>query len=104
METGFKASQTMCGCKDASAMTAVYGEWLANGMSRIAADVNDAREVALRLAQIGHKSCRDPNVRGVTLAWLSGSFIAELEPTVRAYIAKTHVEAIRLFLPLAEAE
>jgi hypothetical protein len=56
METGFKAFQTMCGCKDASAMTAVYGEWLANRMSRIAADVNDAREVALQLAQMGHKS------------------------------------------------
>ena len=56
METGFKAFQTMCGCKDASALTAVYGECLANSMSRIAADVNDAREVALRLAQIGHKS------------------------------------------------
>src|SRR5271166_5256589 len=33
-----------------------YGEWLTNSMNRIFADMNDAREEALRLAEIGRKS------------------------------------------------
>jgi hypothetical protein len=37
-------------------MTTAYGEWLANSMNRTFADLNDARDEALRLAEIGQKS------------------------------------------------
>ena len=37
-------------------MTTAYREWLTNGMNRIFADVNAARDEALRLAEIGQKS------------------------------------------------
>ena len=37
-------------------MTTAYPEWLTNSMNRIFADVNDARDEALRLAEIGRKS------------------------------------------------
>ena len=37
-------------------MTTAYAEWLTNSMNRIFADVNDARDEALRLAEIGRKS------------------------------------------------
>jgi len=56
MEASSRTFQAICGCKDAGAMTTAYAEWLANSMNRIFADVNDARDEALRLAEIGRKS------------------------------------------------
>ncbi len=56
MEANFRTFQAMGGCKDPGAMIAAYSEWLTNGMNRIFADMNDARDDALRLAEIGQKS------------------------------------------------
>ena len=56
MEASFRTFQAISGCKDAGAMTTAYREWLTNGMNRIFADVNAARDEALRLAEIGQKS------------------------------------------------
>ena len=56
MEANFRTFQAMGSCKDPAAMSAAYGEWLTNSMNRIFADMNDAREEALRLAEIGQKS------------------------------------------------
>jgi hypothetical protein len=56
MDASFRTFQAISGCKDAGAMTTAYREWLANSMNRIFADLNDARDEALRLAEIGQKS------------------------------------------------
>jgi hypothetical protein len=56
MEASSRTFHAICGCKDAGAMTIAYAEWLTNSMNRIFADVNDARDEALRLAEIGRKS------------------------------------------------
>ncbi len=56
MEASFRTFQAICGCKDAGAMTSAYREWLTNSMNRIFADVNDTRDEALRLAEVGQKS------------------------------------------------
>jgi hypothetical protein len=56
IESGFRTFQAICGCKDAAALTGVCGEWLNENMKRIFADISDAREQTLRLAEIGQKS------------------------------------------------
>jgi hypothetical protein len=56
IEANSRTFQAICGCKDAGAMTTAYREWLANSMNRTFADLNDARDEALRLAEIGRKS------------------------------------------------
>jgi hypothetical protein len=56
MEASFRTFQAISGCKDAGAMADAYREWLTNSMNRIFADVNDARDEALRLAGIGQRS------------------------------------------------
>jgi len=56
VEASSRTFQAIYGCKDAGAMSAAYAEWLTNSMNRIFADVNDARDEALRLAEIGRKS------------------------------------------------
>jgi hypothetical protein len=56
IEANSRTFQAICGCKDAGAMTTAYREWLANSMNRTFADLNDARDEALRLAEIGQKS------------------------------------------------
>lgn len=57
MEANFRTFlQSMGGCKDPAAITAAYGEWLTGSMNRIFADMNDARDEALRLAGLGQKS------------------------------------------------
>lgn len=56
MEASFRTFQAISGCKDAGAMTTAYREWLTNSMNRSFADMNDARDDVLRLAEIGQKS------------------------------------------------
>ena len=56
VEASSRTFQAICGCKDAGAMTTAYAEWLTNSMNWIFGDVNDARDEALRLAEIGRKS------------------------------------------------
>ncbi len=48
-ESGFRTLQEMCGCRDAGSMTAAYSKWLTSSMERIAVNMNEAREQALRL-------------------------------------------------------
>jgi hypothetical protein len=56
MEASFRTFQAISACKDAGAMTTAYGEWLTNSMNRIFADMNGARDEAVRLAELGQKS------------------------------------------------
>jgi hypothetical protein len=56
MEAGLQTFQTMCSSKDPGAITAAYTAFLSNSMKAFLADINDSREEALRLAQIGQKS------------------------------------------------
>jgi hypothetical protein len=56
MEATSRTFQAMLGCKDVGAMAAAYGEWLTGSMNRIVADMNDARDEALRLADFGQNS------------------------------------------------
>jgi hypothetical protein len=56
MEAGLQTFQTMCSSQNLGDMTAAYGDFMSNTMKRILADINDSREEALRLTQIGQKS------------------------------------------------
>lgn len=56
MEAGTRTFEATCGCKDPGTMAAIYSEWLTDNMNRVLADVNDAREEGLRLAEIGQRS------------------------------------------------
>jgi len=56
VEASSRTFQAICGCKDAGAVITAYAEWLTSSMNRIFADMNDARDEALRLAEIGRKS------------------------------------------------
>jgi hypothetical protein len=56
MEVGVRSFQAMCACKDPASFAAAYGEWFTTSLNLITAEMNDAREEALRLAEIGQKS------------------------------------------------
>ena len=60
MEGGFRSFQAMCACKDPASFAAVYGEWLTNSMNLLTEEMNDARNEALRWAEIGQKSMAAP--------------------------------------------
>jgi hypothetical protein len=56
MEAAFRTFQRASNCKDAGALAACYGEWLTGNVNRIIADLDDARDEALRMGEIGQKS------------------------------------------------
>jgi hypothetical protein len=56
METGMQTFAAILGCRDPGAMAAICSEWVAGSMSRLMADINDARDQGIRLAEIGQKS------------------------------------------------
>jgi hypothetical protein len=56
MADGLRTLQAACACKDAAAMMTLYRDWLTGSLTRIFADIGDARERAFRLAEIGQKS------------------------------------------------
>jgi hypothetical protein len=56
MEATSRTFQMMLGCRDIDAMAAAYGDWLTGSMDRLVADISDAREEGLRLADFGQKS------------------------------------------------
>jgi hypothetical protein len=51
-----KLIQDLGSCRDFGAVTTAYGEWWDGAMKRVTADLNDARDETLRLAEIGQKS------------------------------------------------
>ncbi|MGA7324807.1 MAG: hypothetical protein WBX25_10070 [Rhodomicrobium sp.] len=56
MDANFRTFKAMGCCTDPAAMSAAYGDWLANSMNRIFADMDEARQEALKLAEMGQKS------------------------------------------------
>jgi hypothetical protein len=56
MEAASRTFHTMLGCRDIGSMAAAYGDWLMGSMNRLVAEMNDAREEALRLAEFGQRS------------------------------------------------
>jgi hypothetical protein len=56
MEATSRTFQTMLGCRDVGSMAAAYGDWVTGSMNRLMAEMNDAREEALRLAECGQRS------------------------------------------------
>lgn len=53
METGIRAFSEMAACKDPAAMAAICDDWVTGSMRRIAADMNESRDLGARLAGIG---------------------------------------------------
>jgi hypothetical protein len=56
IDAAFRMFDTATHCEDATSVIGVYSEWLAGNMKRIIADLDDARDEALRLAAIGQKA------------------------------------------------
>jgi Phasin protein len=55
-EAGLQAFGALAGCRDPGAAAAICSEWLKGSMDRLMADMNDARDEAARLAEIGQRS------------------------------------------------
>ncbi|HZB92789.1 MAG TPA: phasin family protein [Stellaceae bacterium] len=56
MEATSRTFQAILGCKDAGGLPAVYNDWLTGSIDRLVADMHDARDETLRLAEFGQKS------------------------------------------------
>jgi Phasin protein len=56
VEDGMRTLQAAWACKDAAAVMTLYRDWLSGSLTRIFADIGDAREQAFRLAEIGQRS------------------------------------------------
>ena len=80
MESGFRSFQAMCACKDPASLAAAYGEWLTNSMALITEEMNDAREEAMRWAQLGQKSMTAPFRSVAPSASASAAATAGKEP------------------------
>lgn len=56
MEATSRTFQAMLGGRDAGALSAAYNDWLTGSIDRLVADLNDARDETLRLAEFGQRS------------------------------------------------
>lgn len=55
MAAGMQACSAIAACRDPGMMTAILSEWLTDSVNRVMADMNEARDEGVRLAEIGQK-------------------------------------------------
>lgn len=65
IEASFRMIQSLYGCKDFGDAASLYSEWLGDSMKRVVADINEARDEALRLIEIGQKSLAAVSPKGL---------------------------------------
>jgi len=56
LESGIQALQKMSACTDPVSMASICGEWVSGSLSRIMADMDDARDHALKMAEHVNKA------------------------------------------------
>ena len=54
--SGLKALGEMSACNDPVTVAAIYGRWLCGSMNRLAEDVQDAQDFAVKAATVGHQT------------------------------------------------
>jgi len=57
-ESGLKALSEISACKDPVSAVAIYGGWLSGSMDRIAADLKEAQDFAIKVAAVGQQTAQ----------------------------------------------
>lgn len=73
LETGLRAFGEMAASKDPGSTTAICNNWIAGSMSRLTADMNDASDLWMRLAEIARNSTMDISRQAVEVGTKDGA-------------------------------
>ena len=57
-ESGLKAWSELCACKDPVSAAAIWGGWLSGSMNRVAADIRDVQDFAIKAAAVGQLTAK----------------------------------------------